>query len=63
MLSEGKPDDIERATDIACGVGNTYGGHVYEGTDRDMIELCLRRMVSAGYSFARPSPKEGTDSE
>ncbi|HET7413398.1 MAG TPA: hypothetical protein VFJ18_12140 [Pararhizobium sp.] len=42
------------ATDVACGVGNIYGGHVYTGSDRDTIELGIRRLLAAGYRLLAP---------
>lgn len=47
-------DVIDAATDIACGVGNRYGGHIYTGADRDTIELGIRRLTAAGYRLLGP---------
>ena len=47
-------DEIDLATDVAAGVNNTYGGSIYEGRDRDTIELGLRRLTSAGYRLVAP---------
>lgn len=47
-------DHIDVATDIACGVGNQFGGHIYEGRDRYTIELGIRRLHAAGYRLIGP---------
>jgi len=47
-------DVMDVATDIACGVGNQFGGHIYEGCDRDTIELGIRRLTAAGYRLIGP---------
>ena len=46
--------EIDKATDIAAGVGNLYGGTIFTGRDRDNIELGLRRLTAAGYTIVPP---------
>lgn len=47
-------DVVDIATDVACGVGNQYGGYVYKEAYRDTIELGIRRLIAGGYRLIGP---------
>ncbi len=40
--------------DCACRVGNTMGQPAFEGQQRDLIELALRRLIGSGYRILGP---------
>lgn len=50
-MTPDKADALAAAIDKACGVGNLQGLPVFEGKQRDLIELALLRLTQGGWAI------------